>query len=58
MVRIDEARDGEDLLTANLCGIFAGEWRYSRAVERVLMGLGLLVLILAIITLGWSGTLS
>ena len=46
------------LLTANLCGIFAGEWRYSRAVERVLMGLGLLVLILAIITLGWSGTLS
>jgi len=46
------------LLTANLCGIFAGEWRHSRAVERVLMGLGLLVLILAIITLGWSGTLS
>lgn len=46
------------LLTANLCGIFAGEWRYSRAVERMLMGLGLLVLILAIITLGWSGTLS
>lgn len=46
------------LFTANLCGIFAGEWRYSRAVERVLMGLGLLVLILAIVTLGWSGTLS
>ena len=46
------------LLTANLCGIFAGEWRFSRAVERVFMGVGLLVLILAIITLGWSGTLS
>jgi L-rhamnose-H+ transport protein len=46
------------LLTANLCGIFAGEWRFSRVVERVLMGIGLLILILAIITLGWSGTLS
>ena len=46
------------LLTANLCGIFAGEWRFSRTVERVYMGAGLLVLILAIITLGWSGTLS
>jgi L-rhamnose-H+ transport protein len=46
------------LLTANLCGIFAGEWRFSRTVERVYMGVGLLVLILAIITLGWSGTLS
>jgi L-rhamnose-H+ transport protein len=46
------------LLTANLCGIFAGEWRFSRAVERVFMGVGLLVLILAIITLGWSGTLT
>jgi len=45
------------LLTANLCGIFAGEWRFSRGVERVLMGTGLLVLILAIITLGWSSTL-
>ena len=46
------------LLTANLCGIFAGEWRFSRAVERVFMGAGLLVLILAIITLGWSSTLA
>jgi L-rhamnose-H+ transport protein len=46
------------LLTANLCGIFTGEWCFSRAVERVLMGAGLLVLILAIITLGWSSTLS
>jgi L-rhamnose-H+ transport protein len=46
------------LLTANLCGIFAGEWRFSRAVERVFMGVGLLVLILAIITLGWSSMLA
>jgi L-rhamnose-H+ transport protein len=46
------------LLTANVCGIFAGEWRFSRAVERVLMGIGLAVLILAIITLGWSSTLA
>ncbi len=45
------------LLTANVCGIFAGEWRFSRSVERVYMGAGLLVLILAIVTLGWSGTL-
>jgi L-rhamnose-H+ transport protein len=46
------------LLTANLCGIFSGEWRFSRSIERVLMGVGLLVLILAIITLGWSSTLA
>ena len=46
------------LLTANVCGILAGEWRFSRAVERVFMGVGLLVLILAIITLGWSSTLA
>ncbi|TAM82763.1 MAG: hypothetical protein EPN47_08920 [Acidobacteria bacterium] len=46
------------LLTANLCGIFAGEWRFSRTVERLFMGVGLLILILAIITLGWSSTLS
>ncbi|HEX5412551.1 MAG TPA: L-rhamnose/proton symporter RhaT [Terriglobia bacterium] len=46
------------LLTANMCGIFAGEWRFSRAIERAFMGLGLLVLILAVVTLGWSSTLS
>jgi len=45
------------LLTANVCGIIAGEWRYSRSVERVFMGAGLLVLILAIVALGWSSTL-
>lgn len=46
------------LLTANVCGIIAGEWRFSRAVDRLFMGAGLLVLILAIVTLGWSGTLA
>jgi L-rhamnose-H+ transport protein len=45
------------LLTANLCGIFAGEWRFSRAVERVFMGVGLFILIIAIVALGWSSTL-
>jgi len=44
------------LLTANVCGILAGEWRFSRTVDRIFMGAGLLVLILAIITLGWSST--
>jgi L-rhamnose-H+ transport protein len=46
------------LLTANLCGIFAGEWRFSRSVERVFMGAGLLILIIAIIVLGWASTLA
>lgn len=46
------------LLTANLCGIFAGEWRFSRAVERVYMGVGLFILIIAIVALGWSSTLA
>ncbi len=46
------------LLTANLCGIFAGEWRFSRAVERVFMGVGLFILIIAIVALGWSSTLA
>jgi L-rhamnose-H+ transport protein len=46
------------LLTANLCGIFAGEWRFSRSVDRVFMGCGLLVLFLAIVILGWSSTLT
>ena len=45
------------LLTANVCGIIAGEWRFSCAVDRLFMGAGLLVLILAIVTLGWSSTL-
>ena len=46
------------LLTANLCGILAGEWKLSRAPERAWMAAGLATLVAAIITLGWSSTLS
>jgi L-rhamnose-H+ transport protein len=46
------------LLTANLCGILAGEWKLSRRAERAWMTGGLLILLLAIVTLGWSSTLS
>ncbi|MGH9468844.1 MAG: L-rhamnose/proton symporter RhaT [Terriglobia bacterium] len=46
------------LLTANVCGIFAGEWKLSKAVERGGMTAGLLVMIGAIVVLGWSSTLA
>lgn len=46
------------LLTANLCGMLAGEWKLSKATERAWMAAGLVVLIIAIVTLGWSSTLS
>jgi L-rhamnose-H+ transport protein len=46
------------LLTANVCGFLAGEWKFSRVPERVWMGAGLLILLAAIITLGWSSTLA
>jgi L-rhamnose-H+ transport protein len=45
------------LLTANVCGIVAGEWKLSAAVERRWMAAGLLVLLAGIATLGWSSTL-
>jgi L-rhamnose-H+ transport protein len=45
------------LLTANACGIIAGEWKNSGRAERVWMGVGLAVLLAAIGTLGWSATL-
>jgi L-rhamnose-H+ transport protein len=45
------------LLTANLCGIIAGEWKLSESVERRWMAAGLLVLLAGIATLGWSSTL-
>lgn len=45
------------LLTANLCGIIAGEWKRSGLRERLWMGAGLAVLLVAIGTLGWSATL-
>jgi L-rhamnose-H+ transport protein len=45
------------LLTANLCGILAGEWKLSEAAERRWMAAGLLVLLVGIAALGWSSTL-
>ncbi len=45
------------LLTANACGIIAGEWKNSGRSERIWMGAGLAVLVIAIGTLGWSATL-
>jgi len=46
------------LLTANACGIIAGEWKNTGRRERVWMGAGLAVLLVAIGVLGWSATLS
>ncbi|MBZ5702588.1 MAG: hypothetical protein LAN84_12160 [Acidobacteriia bacterium] len=46
------------LLTANLCGMLAGEWKLSKRTERVWMGAGLATLVLAIILLGWSSMIS
>jgi L-rhamnose-H+ transport protein len=46
------------LLTANLCGMLAGEWKLSRRKERVWMLVGLAILLVAIIALGWSSTLA
>ncbi len=45
------------LLTANACGIIAGEWKSTGARERIWMGAGLVVLLAAIGVLGWSATL-
>jgi L-rhamnose-H+ transport protein len=46
------------LLTANLCGMLAGEWKLSRRAERAWMMAGLAILLVAIITLGWSSILA
>lgn len=46
------------LLTANLCGILAGEWRLSKGFERTWMAAGLVVMVGAIVVLGWSSTLA
>jgi len=45
------------LLTANACGILAGEWKFARGTDRAWMGSGLAVLLAAILVLGWSGRL-
>lgn len=46
------------LLTANVCGIIAGEWKNSRGREWTWMGAGLSVLIAAIGLLGMSAALN
>jgi L-rhamnose-H+ transport protein len=46
------------LITANLCGLLAGEWKGSGRAARLWMGAGILVLVVAICALGWSGTLA
>jgi L-rhamnose-H+ transport protein len=45
------------LLVANLCGVLTGEWKTSRRADRRWMVAGLMALLLAIGTLGWSSTL-
>jgi L-rhamnose-H+ transport protein len=45
------------LLTANACGLIAGEWKNSGRSERAWMGAGLAVLLAAIGALGWSAML-
>ncbi len=46
------------LLTANVCGIIAGEWKAADRPEKTWMGLGLVILLGAIGVLGWSATLT
>jgi L-rhamnose-H+ transport protein len=46
------------LLTANVCGIWAGEWKHSGTADRAWMTTGLVILVGAILILGWSGTLA
>ena len=45
------------LITANICGFSSGEWRSTHPKERRWMAAGLMVLLVAIVTLGWSSTL-
>ncbi len=44
------------LLTANFCGLLAGEWKLARAAARRWMIVGLAILVCAIGILGWSST--
>jgi len=45
------------LITANICGFSTGEWRFTHTKEQRWMAAGLAVLLVAIVTLGWSTTL-
>lgn len=46
------------LITANVMGYFIGEWKLTHAKDRLWMTVGLLVLLVAILVLGWSSTLA
>lgn len=45
------------LITANICGFSTGEWKFTQQKEQRWMAVGLIVLLVAIVTLGWSSTL-
>ncbi|MES2222244.1 MAG: L-rhamnose/proton symporter RhaT [Acidobacteriota bacterium] len=45
------------LITVNVCGFLAGEWKLTHPRDRQWMGLGLIVTLVAIAVLGWSSTL-
>ena len=45
------------LVIANICGFWIGEWKLTQKKEQRWMAAGLIVLLVAIITLGWSSTL-
>jgi L-rhamnose-H+ transport protein len=45
------------MMTANLIGYGIGEWKLTRARDRLWMAMGLLVLLMAVLILAWSSTL-
>lgn len=45
------------LIAANVAGYLTGEWKLTRIKDRRWMGLGIAVLLIAIVTLGWASTL-
>jgi L-rhamnose-H+ transport protein len=45
------------LVIANVCGFWIGEWKLTQRKEQRWMAAGLIVLLVAILTLGWSSTL-
>jgi L-rhamnose-H+ transport protein len=44
------------LLTANFCGLLAGEWKLAQISARRWMISGLAILVFSIVVLGWSGS--
>lgn len=46
------------LVAANVAGYVTGEWKLTRAETQGWMAIGLMVMLAAIVTLGWSSTLS